>query len=118
MLYHRPSSDLILIFLKLVTKIYNDEDFNNYQCQQCSVGFLKKWLLAKHIKDIHLGERRNYISDTNIDQPQIEDQIKYKECGQEPLIESVVNNDISSNEPPKGEELNCVVCQKKLKVRK
>ena len=71
--------------------------------------------MAKHIKDIHFGERRNYISDTNIDQPQIEDQIKHKECGQEPLIESVVNNDISSNEPPKGEELNCVVCQKKFK---
>ena len=93
-------------------KIYYDEDFEKFQCEQCSVGFLKKWLLAKHVKDIHLEERRNDSSDKNSDQPQIEDQLKHIEYVQESVFESVVNNDLSSPDKhtPKGEELNCVIC--------
>ena len=99
------------------TKIYNEEDFNRYKCQQCGIGFLKKWLLEKHNKDTHHEERRNDISDKNIDQHQIEDQIKHKECVQEPVNEPVVNNYVSSNNkhPPKGGELNCLLCQKTFK---
>ena len=98
-------------------KIYYDEDFEKFQCEQCGVGFLKKLLLAKHVKDIHLEERRNDSSDKNCDQPQIQDQIKHIEYVQESVFESVVNIDISSQDEhtPKGEELNCVICQKKFK---
>ena len=61
-----------------------------YQCEQCSVGFLKKWLLAKHIKEIHLEEKRNYSFGKNYDQPPTEDQVKHNICNQESAIESAI----------------------------
>ena len=88
----RPMKRIIFTHQK---KIYNAADFNKNQYHQCGIGFLKKWLLEKHNKDIHHEERRHDISDKNIDQPQIEDQIKHKECVKEPVNESVVRNSSS-----------------------
>ena len=73
--------------------------------------------MEKHIKEIHLEERRNDSFGKNYDQPQTEDQIKHNICNQESSIESAVNNDLSSPDKhtQKVEKLNCVICQKKFK---
>ena len=54
-----------VIYVENQPKTYNDEDPQKYKCDQCNLGFMKKWVLGKHVKDIHKEDKCN-------DRPQIE----------------------------------------------
>ena len=46
-------------------KIYIDEDFNKYQCQQCSIGFLKNIFWKSTIKTLTMRrEEMTYLTKT------------------------------------------------------
>ena len=51
-------------------KVYNDEDNEKRKCDQCNSGFLKKWMVAKHVKETHIEEKI-------YDQPQIDGKSAY-----------------------------------------
>ena len=48
-----------VIYVENQPKTYNDEDPEKYRCDQCNLGFLKKWILGKHVKDIHKEDKIN-----------------------------------------------------------
>ena len=60
-------------------KVYYDEDYEKHKCDQCNSGFLKKWMVAKHVKDTHKVEK-------SYDQPQIDGRFEYNVDIEDPSI--------------------------------
>ena len=71
-----------VIYIENQPKTYNDEDPEKYKCDQCSLGFMKKWVLGKHVKDIHKEDKCN-------DQPQMEGSNAYNVNTQGSIRESL-----------------------------
>ena len=62
-------------------KNYNDEDFEKFKCQYCIAGFLKKLLLANHIKENHIKGDFNNIFVKIYNTPQNGEQPKKRYLG-------------------------------------
>ena len=81
------------IYVENQPKTDNDEDPEKYKYNQCNLGFMKKWVLGKHVKNIHKEDKCN-------DHPQMEGSNAYNLNTQGSIWESLPREgNIYNNQP-------------------
>ena len=109
---NKNSTQNPIIFVENQRKVYNDENFENFKCELCQAGFLKKWMVAKHTKDTHIEEKLD-------DQSHIDDRIT-NHVKESPHIKENVSHKYDKDTPKSVFSLNeienkCVLCDKNFK---